>query len=171
MNTVALALSLSGNFEPGPAILGGLVGAVAMLMVMYGGRAMGMTSMDLLRTLGTMVNPKASDSTARLSGLVVHLMMGTGFGLAHASLLHLAGPTTEGAALGLGALFGLAHGAMTLVAMPVMLSRAHPLVAAGDIPRPGVAMTGFGTMTPVGMLMAHAVFAVVAGAVYTGLVG
>ena len=59
MNTAVLALDLNNNFSAGSAVVAGLVGAVAMLMVIYGGRAAGMTSMDLLRTLGTMVARRA----------------------------------------------------------------------------------------------------------------
>lgn len=54
-----LALDLSGNYDAGAAILSGIVSAIAILAVIDGGRAMGMTRMDLLRTLGTMVAPRA----------------------------------------------------------------------------------------------------------------
>ena len=148
MQTSILAFSLAGNYEAGTAILAGLVGAVAMLMVMYGGRAMGMTSMDLLRTLGTMVSPGRATSAVYGIGLIVHLMMGAAFGLIHAGLLHAVDPSTEGGAAGLGLLFGLGHGAVVAIMMPIMLTMAHPLVRSGDMPKPGVAMTGFGKMTP-----------------------
>ncbi len=59
-----MALELAGNYSAGGAIVAGIVGAVAMLVVIYGGRAMGMTRMDLLRTLATMVNPKAQGAVA-----------------------------------------------------------------------------------------------------------
>lgn len=39
MTGIILALSLSGNYDPAAAVLAGLVGAVAMLAVVYGGRA------------------------------------------------------------------------------------------------------------------------------------
>jgi hypothetical protein len=32
-------------------------------------------------------------------------------------------------------------------------------------------LTGFGSMTPAGVMMAHAVFGLVAGAIYVGAVG
>ncbi len=47
-----LAIDLAGNFSLGNAVVAGLVGGIAMLVVMSGGRAMGMTRMDLLKTLG-----------------------------------------------------------------------------------------------------------------------
>ncbi len=171
MPTSILAISLAGNYEVGSAALAGLVGAVAMLVVMYGGRAMGMTSMDLLRTLGSMVLPKGAKNAVYGIGAMMHLMMGAAFGLVHAGLLHAAGPTSDGAAAGVGALLGFGHGVMVAFAMPVMLTMAHPLVRSGEIPAPGVAMTGFGKMTPLGVVMAHAVFGLVAGAIYTAAVG
>ncbi len=171
MPTSVLAFSLAGNYEAGTAILAGLVGAVAMLMVIYGGRAMGMTSMDLLRTLGTMLSPRGANGTVYGIGLMMHLMMGAAFGLVHAGLLHAADPTSEGAATGLGALFGLGHGVMVAFMMPVMLTMAHPLVRSGDITTPGVAMTGFGKMTPIGIVMSHIAFGLVAGGIYAAAVG
>lgn len=166
-----LALDLAGNFEPGTAVLGGLVGAVAMLAVIYGGKTMGMTSMDLLRTLGTMVVPNVAKNVAYSVGAVMHLMMGAVFGLVHAGLLHLVDPSSEGSALGVGALFGGIHGVVVTIMMPIMLTMAHPLVRRGDAPAPGPAMTGFGKMTPAGIIMSHVAFALVAGAIYTAVVG
>jgi hypothetical protein len=169
--TSVFAASLAGNFEAGTAIGAGLVGAVAMLAVIYAGRAMAMTTMDLLRMLGTMVAPRASKGSVYGIGLMMHLMMGAMFGVVHAGLLHGVDPTSDGAVAGYGALFGLGHGAVVVAMMPIMLAMAHPLVRSGELPAPGVAMTGFGKMTPMGILMAHAVFGLVTGAIYVGIVG
>ncbi len=76
-----------------------------MLAVIYGGRAMGMTSMDLLHTLGSMVSPNAAKGVTYGIGLMMHLMMGAIFGLIEAGLLHAADPSSEGAA----AMTGLAR--------------------------------------------------------------
>lgn len=165
------ATQLAGNFEAGTAIWAGAIGALAMLMVIYAGKAMGMTSMDLLRTLGTMVVPKADNRTVYGVGLMMHLMMGAAFGLVHAGLLHAFDPSTDGGATGLGILIGLVHGMIVVAAMPPMLNVAHPLVKSGESQAPGVAMTGFGKMTPMGMIMAHAVYGLVTGAIYVAVVG
>lgn len=171
MSGSVLALSLSGNYDPGAAVLGGAVGAGAMLVVIYGGRAMGMTTMDLLRTLGTMVAPDASKQTAYGIGLMVHLMMGAAFGLVHAGILTALDPTSDGGATVLGFVIGVVHGLIVTMALPMMLTMAHPLVRRGDTDQPGIALTGFGAMTPVGVTVAHGVFGLVAGAVYVGAVG
>ena len=171
MSTSTIAVELAGNFEPGTAILAGLVGAVAMLVVIYGGKAMGMTSMDLLKTLGTMAVPKAASNVAYAVGAMMHLMMGAVFGLVHAGLLHAVDPTSDGAATGFGALFGGVHGVMVAFMMPIMLTMMHPLVRSGDMPAPGIAMTKLGKMTPMGIVTAHAVFGLVTGAIYVAAVG
>jgi len=70
------ATQLAGNYSVGWALLAGAIGAMAMLAVIYGGRAMGMTTMDLLRTLGSMMQPRGSNAVVYGIGLMVHLMMG-----------------------------------------------------------------------------------------------
>jgi len=166
-----LALELSGNFDVAVGIWSGIVGAVAMLVVIYGGRAMGMTRMDLLRTLGTMVSPHGSTTSVYAIGAMMHLMTGAAFGLAHAGVITALDPSSTGAAVGLGLVVGLVHGLVVTAAMPMMLTMAHPLVRDGEIERPGVMLTGFGSATPMGVMMAHGVFGLVAAAVYAGAVG
>ena len=55
--------------------------------------------------------------------------------------------------------------------MPMMFTMGHPLVKSGEIPAPGPFMTGSGRMTPLGMVMAHAVFGLVTGVLYIAFVG
>jgi len=166
-----IGTQLAGNYSAGWALLAGAVGAMAMLPVLYGGRAMGMTTMDLLRTLGSMMRPKGSDAEVYGIGLMMHAMMGAGFGLLHAGLLHAFDPSSTGTATGLGILIGAVHGMIVTVMMPMMLTMGHPLVKDGTIDPPGPAMTGFGKMTPMGMVMGHVVYGLVLGAIYVGAVG
>lgn len=154
------------DFAIGPAIGAGVVGAIAMLLIIYGGRAMGMTRMDLLYTLGTMMGTRASRGQAYVLGAMLHLMMGAIFGLAHAGILVGFAPATVGGAVGLDAIVGLVHGMGVVVVMPLMLNAVHPLVASGGIEPPGTALVGFGTMTPMGVVMAHLVFGLVTGGLY-----
>lgn len=169
MNTNTFAVQLAGNFDIPTAIWTGVTGAAAMLVVIYAGRATGMTSMDLLRTLGTMINPTGSAGAVYATGLMIHLMMGAAFGLVHAGLIHAADPSTTGAATLLGIAFGAAHGVIVTAMMPPMLTMAHPLVRTHEMPAPRTMMTGFGTMTPAGMVMAHIVFGLVAGGLYVAV--
>ena len=160
----------AGNFDFGPAVLAGLVGGLAMLAVVYMGRTMGMTRMDLLKTLGTMM-PGVSGTMAYVVGLMAHLAMSAAFGLAHVGLLHAFAVTSTGDALLWGVAIGVAHGAVILVAMPIVLDMMHPLVRSGEMVKPGKLMRGFGSMTPMGMLAAHIVFGIITGAVYAGIIG
>lgn len=48
------------------------------------------------------------------------------------------------------ALFGHVHGLLVAGTMPMMLDMAHPFVRCGHIEKPGMALTGFGNMTPWG---------------------
>jgi hypothetical protein len=170
MNSPTLALELAGGYAPGAAALAGGAGALAMLAVIYGGKAMGLTSMDLLRMLGTMVSPNPTGTSVRAIGLTMHLMMGAAFGFVHAGLLTAFDPTSNAAATALGLILGALHGTIVIVAMPIMLTMTHPLIRAGDAPAPGIGMTGFGRMTPIGIVMAHGVFGLVAVVAYVAMI-
>jgi hypothetical protein len=165
-----LAATLAGNYQPGPAVLAGLAGGIAFLMVVYMGLGVGMTRMNFLHILGTMMAPTASRSAAYTIGFLVHMLLSAAFGLLHASLLHAIGITSIGQAAGWDLLIGAAHGMVILVAMPMLLALMHPLVRAGQLQRPGVALVGYGAMTPMGSLLAHAAFGLVTGTIYAAAV-
>lgn len=117
-----------------------------------------------------MVQPNGSDTVVYGIGLMTHAMMGAGFGLVHAGLLHAFDPSSTGAATGLGILIGAVHGMIVTGAMPMMLTMGHPLVKNGTIAAPGPAMTGFGKMTPMSLVMGHVVYGLVLAAIYVGAV-
>lgn len=167
---VILATELAGNFSVGWALAAGLVGGVAFLIVVTMGLAIGMTRMNFLEVLGTMLAPKANRTTVYATGLAAHLMASAGFGLVHAGLLHAIGITSVGEAAGWDLALGMAHGVVILAMLPAMLTAMHPLVRTGAMERPGVALTGFGNGTPIGSLMAHVVFGLIVGAVYAAAI-
>lgn len=162
--------TLAGNFDVAAAVFGGLLGGVAFLMVVYMGLGVGMTRMNFLYILGTMMAPRAEERIAYTIGLAAHMMASAAFGIVHAGLLHTIGVSSVGEAAGWDLLIGAAHGMVILALMPMMLNTMHVLVRRGQIAHPGVALMGFGTMTPMGSLMAHVVFGLVTGAVYAGVV-
>ncbi len=168
-SALMVASTLAGNFELGAALVAGILGGLAMLVIIYMGRAMGMTRMDLLKTLGTMI-PGVSGTKAYVAGLIIHLMSSAGFGLIHIGVLHAIGIGSIGAAAGWDVLLGAIHGVMFLVAMPMMLTLMHPLIRSGEMTAPGPALIGFGRMTPMGIVAAHVVFGLVTGAVYAAIV-
>jgi hypothetical protein len=167
---VLAATTLAGHFSPGWALAGGVAGGLAFLAIVYMGRAIRMTRMNFLDVLGTMLVPHASKATVYAVGLMAHLMMAAGFGIAHAGLLHAIGVTSVGQAAGWDLLIGSVHGMVILAVMPMLLTLMHPLVRKGAMERPGVAMTGFGSGTPIGSLMAHMAFGIVTGALYAAAV-
>lgn len=170
MNVLAAAASLAGNYQAGAAILAGLIGGLAFLAVVYMGLGTGMTRMNFLPMLGSMMAPKASRSATYGIGLVIHLMASAAFGLIHAGILTAIDVDSVGAAAAWDVVIGAVHGIGVLIVMPMMLAMAHPLVRSGDLERPGTLMTGFGSMTPVGSLAAHVVFGLVVGSIYAGIV-
>jgi hypothetical protein len=163
---VLAAATLAGHFSAGWAVLAGLAGGVAFLLVVTMGLAVGMTRMNFLEVLGTMIRPTGRNAAVYSTGLAAHLMASAGFGLAHAGILHAVGVTSIGGAAGWDTLIGAAHGIAILAMMPILLSLMHPLVRKAAMDHPGVALTGFGSLTPVGSLMAHVAFGLVTGAVY-----
>lgn len=158
--------TLAGHYSAGWAVFGGLAGGIAFLAVVSMGYAIGMTRMNFLEVLGTMMAPRAKSATVYTLGFMAHMMLSAGFGLAHAGLLHAIGVTHLGEAAAWDLLIGSAHGVVILVGMPMMLSLFHPLVRKQAMDQPGIALTGFGALTPLGSLMAHAAFGAIAGTVY-----
>lgn len=169
MTTLA-ATTLAGHFTAGWAVVAGLLGGSAFLAVVTMGLATGMTRMNFLEVLGTMVVPNARRGTVYATGLAAHLMASAGFGLAHAGLLHAIGVTSVGQAAAWDVALGMAHGVVILAMLPAVLTAMHPLVRKHAMDRPGVALTGFGNGTPIGSLMAHVAFGLVVGAVYAAAV-
>lgn len=158
------------EIEIGTAIVAGTAGGAAMLIPIYMGKAAGMTSMDLLRMLGSMVAPKGSTGVQYGVGAMMHLMMSAVFGIIHATALVAVAPSTVGAAIGWDALFGVVHGGMVIVALPMMVAAMHPLVTSGEMTAPGLGMQNYGRMTPLGVIMGHVVFGLVTGGIYASAV-
>lgn len=116
--------------------------------------------------------------------MFAHVAMGTiVFGLLYAvifaGLLGTAGWIT-------GLIVGLIHGVVAGVVMK-MMGHTHPRMEAAaqftggqswrhdadgiHIAQPGLFAKNYGAMTPVGLLMGHAVFGLVVGIVYAAVVG
>ncbi|MBI2872142.1 MAG: hypothetical protein HYY00_03005 [Chloroflexi bacterium] len=154
------------SFELGQAVLAGLIGTIAMTVVMYMGSMMGM-KMDMPMTLGTMFLPKGA--TAWTVGLMLHLMMGIIFFLVYAGLIDAFGIRLGVA--GWTALFGAIH-AIAIGPAFGMMPMLHPRMATGPeaasdrVPAPGFMGLKMGMMGPMGIIAAHVVYGLVAGAVY-----
>jgi hypothetical protein len=141
------------------AVIAGIVGTLAMTLVMAIAPAMGLPKMDIVGMLGSMFQ---SDGNRSL-GWGIHLMMGILFALVYAALW----------SVGVGfatLLWGLAFGAVHWLVAGMMMGRVpamHAGVKAGTVEAPGVFMlnTG-GAMAFMGGLVGHLFFGLVVALVY-----
>ncbi len=164
------------DFEPGWAILAGLVGGVVMAAMLYMGILMlpQQMKMNLFMMLGSMMLPVGA--AAFVMGAMVHAGMSVAMGVAHGAVFAAADIDSDEAAWGL--LFGLVHWAvvgMALGMMPLMHPRIHyggrrlvPQASGGQelLDPPGFYALSYPPMTAIGFLMLHLVFGVIVGALY-----
>ncbi len=151
------------DFEPGYAILAGLVGGTVMAIMLYMGIAMlpQQMKMNLFALLGTMVLP--AGAAAFVMGAMVHAVMSVAFGLVHGAVFAAADIDSSEAAWGL--LFGLVHWAVVGMALG-MMPLVHPRIRDGEMDAPGFYALNYPPMTAMGFLMLHLVFGVIVGVLY-----
>ena len=151
------------DFEPGWAILAGLVGGAVMAVILYMGIVMmpQQMKMNLFMMLGTMVLPVGV--AAFVMGAMVHAGMSVVFGLIHGAVFSALDVDSAWAAWGL--LFGVAHWAVVGMALG-MVPMMHPRMRSGEIDEPGFYALRFPLMTAIGFLMLHLVYGVIVGALY-----
>ncbi|GAB4337803.1 MAG: hypothetical protein Kow0010_25980 [Dehalococcoidia bacterium] len=156
------------DFDPGTAILAGLVATAVMTALMYAGASMMSVRMDMPMMLGTMMMPPGS--AARMAGLVMHFVAGTVFFIIYAALFDAFG--IDSTVAGWAALFGLVHGVLAglmMVMMPMMHSRmatAGAVAGSGEVEAPGLFGKNLGQMAPMAIVALHVVFGLVGGAIY-----
>ncbi len=167
------------DFEPGRAVVAGLIGGAAMASILYMGILMvpRQMKMNMFMLLGSMMLPVGA--TAFMMGAMIHAGMSIVFGLVHAAAFSILDIDSNQAAWGL--LFGLVHWAIVGIALG-MLPPMHPRIryagprlipAAKGNPHPeqlldppGLYALGYPPMTAMGFLMLHLLFGLVFGALY-----
>ena len=156
------------DFEPGWAILAGLIGGAVMAAILYMGIFMlpDQMKMNLFMMLGSMTLPVGA--AAIVMGAMVHAVMSAVFGLAHGAVFAVADIDSAHAAWGL--LFGLAHWAAAGMALG-MLPLMHPRIRDGEVEAPGFYALSYPPMTAMGFLMLHLVFGLIVGALYGAWAG
>jgi hypothetical protein len=143
------------------AIIWGVVATIAFTLFSMMGTAVGMTRMDLLDLLGSMVAPPGS-TASRAIGAMLHLGNGALLAIAWVYGVTLVGlPANWLTAVGWSVILW----ALALLMMSTMGS-VHPAIKKGEQEDPGPAATNFGAMTPVGSLMGHVVYGLVLGLAY-----
>lgn len=165
------------DFSIPGALVGGFVATAAMTMMMRMAGAAGMTQMPPMELVtGSMMT--GDEGKAKQLGFFLHwIMMGTVvFGLGYAALFVAFDSASWLLGLGIGVAHGLVVGVVFMPMMPAM----HPRMSGGVTPEgtvhmeagevhlsnPGVLGARWGGMTPVGMIMGHAVYGVVLALVY-----
>lgn len=155
------------DFEPGAAIVSGLIGGAAMVVFLYMGIAMmpNQMRMNVLLMLGTMMLP--AGAMAYGAGLVMHAGASIVFGLIHGAVFAAADLETATGAWGL--LFGLVHWGVSGMALS-MVGMMHPLMRRGEMEAPGPFAISLGPATAMGFLMLHLMFGLLVGSLYGALI-
>jgi hypothetical protein len=117
--------------RPGWAVLSGLTGGIAFLVVIWDAIMGGIFGASFLRVLGGTLVHRASRGVTYAVGLATHFLLSAAFGLAYALFIEWIDPSSfaEGAASGL--LVGLAHGAVATVLLAWALPHIHALGPTG----------------------------------------
>ena len=140
------------------AVVSGIVGTMAISMVMALGPTMGMPKMDIVGMLSTMFG-----KPNRTLGWIMHLMMGVIFALIYAFLWSLG---IGSASWLVGLLFGIGHWLVVGV-MFALIPMMHAGIKSGEVDKPGLWMTNQGGMMAfMGGVMGHMVFGIVVALVY-----
>ena len=140
------------------AVISGILGTLAISMVMAVAPKMGMPKMNIVDMLSTMFG-----KPNLVLGWMMHLMMGVVFALIYAFLWSL-GIGSPGWLSGL--IFCAAHW-LVVGLMMGLIPMMHAGIKNGDVEAPGLWMTNQGGMLSfVGGLMGHMVFGLVVALVY-----
>ena len=139
-------------------VISGIVGTIAISMVMALAPKMGLPKMDIVGMLSTMFG-----KPNRILGWIMHMMMGVVFALIYAFLWSLG---IGSASWLFGLLFGIGHW-LVIGVMFALIPMMHAGIKSGEVEKPGLWMTNQGgAMAFVGGLMGHMVFGVVVTLIY-----
>jgi uncharacterized membrane protein YagU involved in acid resistance len=163
------------------ALVAGLIGTAVMSAMMKLSAKAGMTDMPPMELVtGSMMS--ADPDRAKKLGIMVHwIVMGAiVFGLGYAALFTAFGSASWLIGIGIGLVHGLVVGVVFMPMMPAVHPRMsdEPTfggtvdVSAGSVrlAAPGVLGSKWGGMTPVGLVMGHAVYGLVVALVYRAFV-
>lgn len=149
-------------------LLSGFVATLALSTLLSASQGLGLTRMNLPYLIGTFVTPKREK--ARFYGFMIHLENGLAFSILYVLIfqaLHMAN-WWFGMLLGLGqALFVLTAGMSLMPGIhPRMASEQHGPNANRQLEPPGFMALHYGIQTPISILIAHAAFGAIIGALY-----
>ncbi len=143
------------------AIVWGVLAAWAFLLVLAGCRSLGMTRLDLTELLGALV-AEPHTSRSRLSGTVLHFVIGAALGVAWAYGVALIRARPNWPA-------GLAWGLVLWVLMSMLcasIGAVHPAIRRCRLEDPGPGGYNVGPTSPLALLLAHLAYGFVLATLY-----
>jgi hypothetical protein len=143
------------------AIVWGVVATLAFTLFSIMGGAMGVSRMDNLDLLGSMMAQPGS-TASRTIGAVIHHTNGALLAIAWAYGVALLGLPANWLT---GLVWGVILTALALLMLSTM-GALHPAIRSGEQEDPGLMATNFGAMTPLASLMGHLVYGLVLGLLY-----
>jgi hypothetical protein len=175
------------EFDLVAALVGGFVGTVAMTAMMMASKKAGMSDMPPMPlVMGSMMTGDRKKAMA-IGGMIHLIVMGTiVFGIAYGLLFD----AFDNDAWWVGALIGAAHGVLVGAVFMPMMPFMHPrmskeVVGSGarggsetvvidangavELAAPGFMGSGWGGMTPAGLVMGHVVYGFVLALLYNAI--
>jgi hypothetical protein len=112
------------------ALVGGVLGGLAMEVVLWVIGRGGWAKADMIVALGSMFT-KSRDNAWRV-GATLHILSAIGFAIAYTLLLHALGYTDMPWSAALGAGVGFLHGLIVSLGLVWMVAERHPLEEFND---------------------------------------
>jgi hypothetical protein len=149
-------------------LLSGFLATLALSTVLAGSQGLGLTRMNLPYMIGTVLTPDRE--RAKFYGFAIHMLNGLVFSIFYALVFEARHRANWwfGTLLGLAqALFVLTVGMNLMPAVhPRMAREQHGPTATRQLEPPGFMALNYGFRTPVSVVIAHAAFGAILGALY-----
>jgi hypothetical protein len=150
-------------------LLSGFIATLVLTSVEAGSQQARLTRMSIPFLVGSMVT--AGREKAKWLGFLLHLVNGEIFAFVYVALFHYWGA----GGVWRGLLLGIAHAAVTLLVVVPLLPSIHPRMASEEhgptvtrqLEPPGPLALHYGPTTPLFVLLGHAAYGMILGALYT----
>ena len=144
------------------ALWGGVTATLFTTGILVVALGAGLTRFSPIRCLGCIVTPRPDSRSNLVVGFVLHMIAGSAvFPALYAIIFELAGRADALFGFGIGGAHGVAAGLL----VPVYVSRTR-CARSRSTPNPGIFARKLGTLTPMGIVLIHAVYGAILGFVY-----